>query len=85
MRVDWVDVTGWAVEGSESHFVEYTLAVPHLMRNYDGTNQIVARHVSSIAFSRNGTFITISITSTSDQGVVSLNYFVNPRAEGAFQ
>ena len=85
MRVDWVDQTGWAVEGSEAHYVEYTLAAPLLMRNYDGTSHIVARHISSIGFSRSGTYITISVTSMSDDQAVSLNYFVDPRPEGAFQ
>jgi len=85
MRVDWIDQTGWAVEGSESHYVEYTLIAPNLYRNYDGNISIVARHVSSILFSRVGTYITISMTSTSEDQSVSLNYFVEPRPEGAFQ
>jgi len=85
MRVDWIDQTGWAIEGSEAHYVEYTLVAPLLMRNYDGTFNIVARHVSSIAFSRIGTFTTVSITSTSNERTVSLSYFVDPRPEGAFQ
>lgn len=85
MRVDWVDQTGWAVTGSEAHYVEYTLAAPLLIRNYDGTTSIVARHVSSIAFSRVGSFITISMTSTSEDQAVSLSYFVDPRPEGAFE
>ena len=85
MRVDWVDETGWAVEGSESHYVEYTLIAPNLYRNYDGNISIVARYVSSIAFSREGTYITIAMTSTSEDRSVSLSYFVEPRPEGAFE
>ena len=26
MRVDWIDQTGWATEGQEAHFAEYTLS-----------------------------------------------------------
>ena len=85
MRVDWIDQTGWAVEGSEAHYVEYTLIAPNLYRNYDGNITIVARYVSSIAFSREVTYITIAMTSTSEDRSVSLSYFVEPRPEGAFE
>ena len=85
MRVDWIDMTGWAEQGGAGHFVEYTVSGTNLMRNYDGTSNIVARHVADIKFSRSGKFITVAITSTYREQTESLVYFVTPRADGAFQ
>ena len=83
MRVDWVDQTGWAVEGAESHFAEYTLVGTNLVREYDGENQIVARRIASIQFSRSGKFVTVTITSTFRDRTETLSYFVTPRTDGA--
>ena len=85
MRVDWVDQTGWAVEGSESHFAEYTLSGTDLIRDFDGVTQIVARRIADIQFSRSDKFITVAITSTLRNTTESLTYFVTPRADGALQ
>ena len=85
MRVDWVDLTGWAVEGAESHFAEYTLSGTNLLREYDGETQIVARRVANIEFSRVGNFVTVAITSTLRDTTESLSYFVTPRTDGALQ
>ena len=85
MRVDWVDLTGWAVEGAESHFAEYTLSGTDLLREYDGQTQIVARRVANIEFSRVGNFVTVAITSTLRDTTESLSYFVTPRTDGALQ
>ena len=85
MRVDWVDLTGWATEGAESHFAEYTVVGTDLMREYDGATQIVARRISNIAFSRGGNYITVAITSTLRDTTLSLTYFVTPRTDGALQ
>ena len=85
MRVDWVDQTGWAVEGAESHFAEYTLSGTDLLREYDGETQIVARRVANIQFSRSGKFITVAITSTLRDRTETLSYFITPRSDGALQ
>ena len=85
MRVDWVDQTGWAVEGAESHFAEYTLVGTDLVREFDGEDQIVARRIADIQFSRVDNFITVAITSTLRSTTESLTYFVTPRADGALQ
>ena len=85
MRVDWVDLTGWATEGAESHFAEYTVVGTDLMREYDGATQIVARRIENIAFSRVGNYITVAITSTLRDTTVSLSYFVTPRTDGDLQ
>ena len=85
MRVDWVDLTGWATEGAESHFAEYTVIGTDLMREYDGATQIVARRIENIAFSRVGNYITVAITSTLRDATLSLTYFVTPRTDGALQ
>ena len=85
MRVDWVDQTGWAAAGAESHFAEYTLSGTDLLREYDGETQIVARRVANIQFSRSGKFITVAITSTLRDSTVTLSYFITPRSDGALQ
>ena len=85
MRVDWVDLTGWATEGAESHFAEYTVVGTDLMREYDGETQIVARRIADIQFSRVDNFITVAITSTLRNTTESLTYFVTPRTDGALQ
>ena len=85
MRVDWIDLTGWATEGAESHFAEYTLVGTDLMREYDGATQIVARRIDDIAFSRVVNFITVAITSTLRDTTETLTYFVTPRTDGALQ
>ena len=87
MRVDWVDETGWAVEGAESHYAEYTVATSttDLLRDFDGVTQIVARRISSIQFSRNGTYVSVTITSALRDTSETLTYFITPRADGALQ
>ena len=85
MRVDWIDLTGWATEGAESHFAEYTVVGTDLMREYDGATQIVARRISNIAFSRVDNFITVAISSTLRETTTTLSYFVTPRTDGALQ
>ncbi len=64
LRVDWIDLTGWATQGSEGHYVEYTLSGTNLIRNYDGTSTIAARRISDIQFSRSGRFITVIVKSS---------------------
>ena len=83
MRVDWTDQTGWAVEGAEGHYAEYTVSGSNLLRDYDGVTQIVARRIAAIQFSRTGKFITVDISSTLRNTTESLTYFVTPRADGA--
>jgi len=87
MRVDWIDMTGWAEQGGGGHFAEYYIepGTTLLKRNYDGTVSIVARYVGDIEFSRSGRFITIAITSTYREQTEALVYFVTPRADGALQ
>ena len=85
MRVDWIDLTGWATEGAEAHYAEYTLSGSNLLRDYNGTSQIVARRISSIAFSHVDDFITVVIGSTLRDTTETLTYFVTPRTDGALQ
>ena len=85
MRVDWTDLTGWAVEGAENHFAEYTIVGTNLLREYDGQTQIVARRIADIQFTRHITdpFITVAITSSLRDTTAQLTYFITPRADGA--
>ena len=85
IRVDWTDLTGWATEGAEDHYVEYDIVpgTTNLKREQDGESRIIARYVANIEFSRSGNLITVSITSSFSGGVEKLNYFVTPRTDGA--
>ena len=85
IRVDWIDQSGWAVEGQESHYAEYTLSGDDLWRDYDGTGSAVARRVSDIQFSRSGKLITVTITSSLEATTQTLTYYVTPRADGALK
>ena len=87
MRVDWTDQTGWATEGQEAHYVNYYIesGTTLLKRDYDGTVSTVARRIADIQFSRSGTFITVTITSSLGGQAETLSYFVTPRADGALQ
>lgn len=85
VRVDWTDLTGWATQGSEGHYVEYTISGTNLMRNYDGAASIAARRIADIQFSRSGRFITVAITSSLREQAETLSYFITPRTDGALQ
>ena len=84
MRVDWTDKTGWG-EANPTHSVIYTLSGTNLQRNYDGTINFAARNVSSITFSRNGDFITVSITSTYSGATATLKYNITPRTDNPLE
>ncbi len=70
----WTDyvTTDWDEEGplptppaeGTPHTITYSLAGTVLTRRYDGVDMIVGRHVSYLAFTRNGSNITVEITST---------------------
>ena len=83
--VTWVDETGWATGGSEAHYAEYSLSGTQLQRNFDGTVSIAGRYVQAVQFSRTGSFITITITSSLGGRSQSLDYFVSPRADAGLQ
>ncbi|MFC1999093.1 hypothetical protein ACFLVR_05625 [Chloroflexota bacterium] len=48
------------------HTVQYYVSGEVLIRDYDGLITIVARYISDVEFSRNGSVITAVITSTPD-------------------
>lgn len=60
--VDTMTLT-W-MEGEEPHTVTYSLSGSELQRNHNGRVAIVARHLSSVAFSLSGGVITVAITSS---------------------
>ena len=88
IRAQWVDETGWAVEGQEGHYAEYAIdpGTTILKRNYDGTDWIVGRHVTSIAFCRElSGLIHMDIASTSSGSTPttkSLFFYLSLRPEG---
>jgi len=87
IRVDWLDETGWAPPGEESHYAKYYIesGTTLLKRDYDATVQIVARYVDSIQFSRSGNFISVAIASSLGGHTKSLTYFTTSRVDGALQ
>jgi prepilin-type N-terminal cleavage/methylation domain-containing protein len=63
MTLAWTDQTSWADPGNISHNVSYGLSGTNLMRTYDGQITTVARNMTAVAFSINGTIFNVSITS----------------------
>ncbi|MFQ6121812.1 MAG: PilW family protein [Dehalococcoidales bacterium] len=62
LSLRWVDNTGWAEEEERNHSANYTLSGTELLRNYDGTESIVGRHITSIGFTQSGKAVTCNIT-----------------------
>jgi prepilin-type N-terminal cleavage/methylation domain-containing protein len=59
------DETGWAAsESSVTHSVSYTYSGTQLQRNYDGQVTVVGRHLTNVGFSRSGTTLTVTLTSS---------------------
>ena len=81
MRVDWIDETGWATPGDESHYVEYTLSPPQVLRNLDGVTLVAGKYVDDIQFSRDDKFITVVLTSSLSGHAETLTYYVTPRPD----
>ena len=85
MRADWIDETGWASAGAESHFAEYTLSGTTVLRNLDGITLVAGKYIDEIQFSRSGKFISVVLTSSLSGHSETLTYYVTPRPDGAFQ
>lgn len=54
----------WTDSGGGPHSSSYSLSGTQLQRNYDGSVLTVARHLSSIQFSRSGQLITVNLVSS---------------------
>ena len=58
----WIDLTGLALE---NHNSIYSLSGTELVRTFDDTPSILGRHITSLSFTDNGTYIYVAITATS--------------------
>lgn len=67
ITLNWVNNTAFESENTTTaHSSSYILSdTGELQRNYDDTVSIVARHIESISYSDNGTYIDVVITATS--------------------
>ncbi len=64
MTMSWSDLTAWAGdEGSVEHSASYRLSGTQLLRDYDGEETIVGRHVTNVGFSFEGKMFTVTLTS----------------------
>jgi len=58
----WIDLTGLV---PENHNSIYSLSGTELVRTFDDTPSILGRHIESLNFTDNGTYIYVVITATS--------------------
>ena len=66
ITIEWSDLTAWAGdEGSVEHYISYTLSGTQLLRDYDGEETIVGRHLTNVGFSVEGKMFTVTLTSRS--------------------
>lgn len=64
MTMSWSDLTAWAGdEGSVEHSASYALSGTELLRDYDGEETIVGRHITNVGFSIEGKMFTVTLTS----------------------
>ncbi len=84
----WTDQTGWGAADPE-HYAKYSieLGTTVLMREYDGAEAVVARHITAIGFCEDaGGLVQLDVTSTIQGATAytkSLSFYVAPRAEVA--
>ena len=79
LSLSWVDRYAGA---TESHTASYSLSDNKLERTYDGISAVIARHISSVAFSKAGGLITMTIgsqVSGSPQDGEEKTYNISPR------
>ncbi len=60
----WSDYSQLA-SGNFTHYSNYFTSNTTLIRNYDGEESIIGRHIESITFSKDDKFINVSITAES--------------------
>ena len=84
----WTDQTGWATADPQ-HYAKYSIepGTTVLMREYDGAEGVVARHITGLAFCEDADgLVHLDVTSTIQGATVytrSLFFYVAPRAEVA--
>ncbi len=64
ITMSWSDLTSWAGdEGTVEHSASYTLSGTQLLRDYDGEETIVGRHITNVGFSIEDKMFTVTLTS----------------------
>ncbi len=87
IRVQWEDLSGWAEEGQEAHYVEYRVrsGTTILEREYDGTILVAGRSITAVSFCEKADgLIQLDITSASegpDPSTKTLFFYISQRAE----
>jgi len=62
----WIDQTGFVPpEDERDHNSIYSLSGTELVRTFDDTPGILGRHITSLSFTDNGTYVYVVITATS--------------------
>jgi len=86
VTLSWTDCTGFGSENqTRSHSSSYTLSGTDLLRNYDGTESIVGRQITSLGFTQDGRVISVVITATgsgASRRDETLKFSAYIRAEG---
>ena len=84
IRAGWTDQTGWGMADPE-HYAEYSIepGTTVLMREYDGAEGVVARHVTALGFCEDANgLVQLDVTSTIEGTTAytrSLSFYVAPR------
>ena len=84
MTMNWSDLTAWAGdEGSVEHSAIYSLSGTQLLRNYDGEETIVGRHIINVGFSIDGKMFNVTLTSCSGWtgSTVTRNFLFQMRSD----
>ena len=84
MTMEWSDLTAWAGdEGSVEHYAGYTLSGTQLLRDYDGEETIIGRHLTDVGFSVEGKMFTFTLTSRSGLpgSAVTRSFLVQMRSD----
>jgi len=82
----WTDYSHFGSENlTRSHSSSYTLSGTNLLRNYDSTESITSRQITSIGFTQDGRVINVIITATgsgASKRDETLKFSAYIRAEG---
>ena len=86
VTLTWTDYSHFGSENqTRSHSSSYTLSGTNLLRNYDSTESIAGRQITSIGFTQDGRVISVVITATgsgASKRDETLKFSAYIRAEG---
>jgi prepilin-type N-terminal cleavage/methylation domain-containing protein len=88
VNLSWADYTSFDTANTTNHFSTYTLSGTNLLRNHDGEESIVGRHIDYVGFTQDGRVISVTITATgtgASQRSEILEFSAYIRTEGGEQ